>query len=76
MVLTAVFGYCNSGVFGLGLLPQILRESVSNRLRTVLPVGRVMLPLVMFAAGEGKMDQKDVSCTYPGCERCRRKNLV
>lgn len=45
--------------------------SVSNHLRTVLPVGRVVLLLVMFAAVEGRMDQEDASCTYPWCERWR-----
>lgn len=39
--------------------------SVSNHLRTVLPVGRVVLLLVMFAAVAGRVDQEDASCTYP-----------
>lgn len=43
--------------------------SVSNYLRTVLPVGRIVLLLVMFAAVEHRVDQEDASCTYSWCER-------
>lgn len=46
--------------------PTEIRVSVSNHLRAVLPVSRVMLPLVMFAAMEGRMAQEDASCTYHG----------
>lgn len=52
------------------LAPTQFRVSVSNHLRTVLPLSRVMFPLVMFAAVEGRMDQEDASCIYLWCERC------